>query len=76
MKLLQFVGNKVVAVDSATLNSSDTPVVLKARAFSEELQFQLVIHDKNQKMSVLYPFLDNHSITEIYMNLGCLKYII
>ncbi len=70
MKLLQFIGNKVVAVDSAMLNNGDATVELKARPFSEELQFQLVIYDKNQKTFVLYPVLDNHSVAEIYMDLS------
>ena len=70
MKLLQFVGKKVVAVDSAVLNTPSGTLELKALPVGEELYFQLVIHNKNQKTFVLNPVLDNHSIPEIYMDLS------
>ncbi|MES2650766.1 MAG: TlpA disulfide reductase family protein [Bacteroidota bacterium] len=68
MKLLQFVGAKVVVVDSATLNNTNGSIELKGWPINEELQFQLVMQDKDQKMFVLYPVLDNHSVAEIYMD--------
>ncbi|MGF1926145.1 MAG: TlpA family protein disulfide reductase [Bacteroidia bacterium] len=70
MKLLQFVGQKVITVDSATFNSSDGTIELKGLPIQEEMQFQLVIYDQYQKMFVLYPVLDSHSIPEIYFDLS------
>lgn len=69
MRLFQIIGSKTVSVDSATVNSTNGTIELKGLPIKEEERFQLVIHDKNQKMFTLYPVLDNQSVPEIYMDL-------
>ncbi|WP_461789972.1 peroxiredoxin family protein [Pedobacter sp.] len=69
VNLLQIVNEKTRIVDSVVINSNDTTVTLNGASVKEELQAQLIIRDKNKRMFVLYPVLDNNRTPEIYIDL-------